>query len=223
MVRRMVPVNAVVFVPGEEVTDLRLKRYLEDHINEETCKAVEVFEKERLRGLMGGWHGTITDFMYSLVGYLTTRKRPLFFGAKYGCASIASLMGEIREANDLPPCSEADQWPKLKVTDDMDGYTNDPSLATNQVAAPPPTPEEALSQLLSVIRSMPLPDQNVALAAFLGELKRRRDDNFRAVTNTRDHYLREQSKAEQQVDELDRIIRGDYFTLVVHPKAADNG
>lgn len=222
MVRRMMPVNAVVWVPGDE-PEGKLKQYITDVVEDRTCDAVEVFEKERLRGLMGGYEGNITSFMYSLVGYLTTRKRPLIFSAKHGAASIASLMGEIVKANDLPPVPENDAWPKLKVTDDMEGYTNDPSLATSQVAQEPPTPDKALSLLLDVVRNMPVKDQNVAIASFLEYMRDHRAQKLRVVTQNRDFYEQEQRKAEGAVDGLNRIAMGDYFTLVVPPKSVDNG
>jgi hypothetical protein len=214
MVRRMIPVNAVVWVPGQE-PDLRLKRYIDDQVNDRTCDVVEVFEKERLRGLMGGYTGNITSFMYSLVGYLTTRKRPLIFSAKHGAASIASLMGEIVKANDLPPVPENDAWPKLKVTDDMEGYTNDPDLCQNKVAAPPPTIEEAIRQLGQVVLSMNPRNQELAIKGFLESLYSER-------LNEVHHQTQVKAMCDKDMEKVSRNLES-FMQLIVMPEKFGGG
>lgn len=217
MVRRMIPADALVWRPSQPLND-QLNRIVDERANEATEQALEVFEKERLKGLMGGWKGNISDFMYSLVGYLSTRKRTLLFGRDHGAASIAELMKEIATANELPPTSESDKWPKLKVTEDMEGYTNDPALSNKKVAEPPPTAERALGQLLTVIRTMPTSSQDVAIASFLDQVKADRAAQLKHMKQVQDLCDTDYQKAQDAYYAIERIARGDYHTLVVYPQ-----
>jgi hypothetical protein len=225
MIRRMIPADALVWRPSTPLND-QLNRIVDERANDATEQALQVFEQERVNGLMGGWKGNITDFMYSLVGYLTTRKRPLIFSSKHGAASIAELMAEIVKANDLPATSDAEKWPKLKVTEDMEGYTNDPALCQNKVAEPPPSAEEALSKLLQVVRNMPVGDQDVAIASFLDQMKLERSRHLKHMKQVQDLCDADHQKAQDAYYGMERIARGDYYTLTVYPKGpreASNG
>lgn len=212
-----IPIEAArLWKKGEPIPE-PIKRYIEDQINDRTCDAVDVYEKERRTGFMGAYKGNVTELLYAVIGFLTTRKEPLILSGKHDAAPVAEIMGAIVKANGLPPTTE--KWPKIKVPENTDHLTNVSHCA---VEREPLTPNAAVYELMHTLRGMSAPDQETAIASFLETIKRQRELQLKHMGSLKEKMDRNYDKAQEDFWNMEKVSRGDFRLLSIQiPETKD--
>lgn len=92
-----------------------------------------------------------SEILYAVVGYLTTREKPLILGGAYECSAVAEILGKIVEANGLPKTRRG--YPKIKIPDGLENITNmpkrpEPNHGCGVGPMPAPNPVAAIIDVL---------------------------------------------------------------------------
>lgn len=164
------------------------------------------------------------EVLMAFTGFLAMRKEPLIFSGQHDASPIAEITGAFIAANKLP--NPRSRYPKLKVPDNTDHITNVINTKSATVSQPT-TANQALGQMYSAMIGLDSREQDVAIAAFLDQMKTQRLQ----IMNTQQQRARNISldarKAEDSVLNLEKIAHGDYAVLyprtLTNTANADNG
>lgn len=178
-----------------------VERQVEEYNKEEEEKA-----DDRLKHYCGPKMWNVTEILYAVTGYLTTRKLPLIFSANHNAGPIAEVLGAIVKANGLPDVRDGAAWPEIDVPNGVDHVTNDPAMSRNKVADPPPTIEEAITKLRQVIVEMTPRNQELAIHGFLNQLYTERMYEVHHQSQVKAHCDKDMEKATRNLENFQRLI-----------------
>lgn len=154
-----------------------------------------------------------SEALFSFVGWLTTRDKPVILSAHHTAGVPAELVGLFIKENSLPELREDWNHVLISMKDVAIELTNDPALNPNKVAPPPPTFEEAFKQILGLFRFFHDQRQNHLFARLIEELSETRLSEFHRLS---DHIERQTARHTQlaaAAKELDQVLSGN-FTIV---------
>lgn len=153
---------------------------------------------------------------------LSQRDKPLILSAHHDFAPVAEFASKFMAINRTPAIRA--NFPKMKTPPGTSHLTNVPDVqdqVVNKCAPPPLTGEEAVDQIMGIIRRAAGDQENAIIASVIKILKgqnRQRIKHHENVRNSNDSLL---AQAIEKNDELDAIVRG-YFALLELSKR-DNG
>lgn len=162
----------------------------------------------------------MTEAIYSFIGFLSTREKPLIFSSKHDCAPIAQVAAEFVKVNRMP--ATRPDWPKYKAPTNVDHLTNE------KVAEPPTkaiaasmNKEDAIGEIKIILSMVSRPERNTVLAAVLDYEKEHRQY---MADHSRVTALEAELDARNYQDDLlklESILRGD--VAVINHKSQLNG
>lgn len=156
------------------------------------------------------------EMLTAFTGWLTTRPKPIVFGAQHNAGAPAEIVGKFIAANKLTPIRP--NWGKIGdgikdaiVPDNTDHITNWPDPVNQQATASvAPSAAEVAGRSLDMILSLNDEEQNIALAAIMKRLKRNRELSLADATNRIISARDYEQRAEQGLRDLDNIGHGSF-------------
>lgn len=167
-------------------------------------------EEIRLKAKLGEWQGNVTELLYAVTGFLSTREKPLTFSRYHNAAPIADIIGALVKANGLPDTTK--DWPKIQIPDGIDAIENSATQVRNAVL---PDLVQAKEQIMALLLSYSTPEQIMLVGAVTQNLKKIKTAYLSAVRGERDRHETTVSRAFDNLDALEKITRGD---IVFIPK-----
>lgn len=200
--RVSLPANAVVWTPGDplpKALQQEVERQVEDFNRRE-----EGWAGEQLTQFCGPKHANVTEVLFAVFGYLTTRAKPLIFSRQHDCAPIASLLGEIVRVNNLPQVREGGEQPKLSFPESLDdvGNTSYAELRTIYNVA------QVYGIMLPLVHGLDRSEQNRLILTLIHELKRDREDELNDKTEALQEAKANFNELTNSISDLDRILNG---------------
>lgn len=149
-----------------------------------------------------------SEILYSVFGYLTTRKQPLILSGHHDAGAVAEFLGEVCRANNLPATREGSKWKKIHISDAMETITNLPPVQ-NAVACGPAkgTQADPLEAVMGVFKGLAPDGQNKLFSDVFKRLKEERKEWMGRIENDGAHLDNERSKAIKATEELHNFAK----------------
>jgi hypothetical protein len=150
----------------------------------------------------------VTETIYALLGWLTTRDQPVILSAHHDASVPAKLVGAFVDENRLP--ATRPNKIKLQVPKHLDHLTND---YPKDMVMKRLTTGEAYDAIRNLFRTFEHADQDAILAQVLIDLKRSRENKLKHANASVLDYQEHQSQVQEHVWSLENVIRGNFAVL----------
>jgi hypothetical protein len=150
-----------------------------------------------------------SEIVYSVIGYLTTRKAPLFLGGSYDAAPVAEVVGAIVKANNLPPTRKS--WKKIHIPDGIENITNvpdGPRQVDGEQKNKLPTAAELLETVFTTLQmNLDRPEQNKFVSGLLAKMGESRREWIAIKEQTRKNVDEELDRSRKIYEEFLQIVK----------------
>lgn len=152
-----------------------------------------------------------SEVLTVFLGLLSQREKPLILSAKHDYAPVAEYAAKFMATNQLPRIRE--NYPKIKPPPGTNHLTNVPEEARNTCALPPLTGEEAIDQILAIIRRSTGDQETAIMAGVLKILKGQHKHRIAQHRMNRNSSHSLMVEAMSASDQLDAVISGNFALL----------
>lgn len=150
-----------------------------------------------------------TEYLHDFIDWLGSRSRQIVLWDAADKSQIFELMGAFERANRMPKVRPG--VPKAKIPAFTGHITNEAKVNTE--APLPATPQEALRSIMRILLEMDTTRQDMVLAGALDQLKTIRRQRLDITRKRQLETEIEARTAEDQAQNLERIVRGDVATI----------
>lgn len=147
-----------------------------------------------------------SEAIFSLFGFLTTRKNPIIFGAAYDCAPIAEILREFINFHKLAPAR--DGMITGTCVPNTEHFTNDPKLQKQAVKMYDAA--DVLADLHAAMSKAPAGESNKIIARFLQKRKEELQARVQYMASVSQEVSDREDKASTELMELNHILIGNY-------------